>query len=513
MADLPDPVRSKRQQFLDNIPLGNFLLGPEAIRSYGTGLGMTLGGAAGGPLGAAGGGYAGSVLTQSLQGALPEIFGEPPIAGQLATATEDVLGNVAGQGIAKGVPWLYKTGKGILGPATESGRARLLQKLAETLGPYIQKGKWISPLAESDNPLTRLNVTSLTDQLSKKGVQLTVPQIVPHNFLLEMQALAKDTPEVLGKQQEGILRMAEDAVKPTEFGHNAQIGAYVKDIFGRQRPVNATKVYGSIVHGKKPGVNQSMDEWVQQVVDETGLDLGNKPVRSLLSQTTEITPFKQLVKAIGPDRARITLTKDAFEHAFDRQTGQFNSKALYEYFTKHRAQFNHAAEEMEKKFGTKASDLKSAWNQLIFGAEKAGIGRAGASRALEFQMSSATAGLMAAIPTIGFMNYPAMRSLGLLGKVGIIGPRIGKALNDPELVRTFAALRSVPANSTASLPKVQKLFELLAKKGIPISTSAGADYFILSGNQIVPAGTTKENLEREMKEFKKEEEVENPWAN
>lgn len=492
---LPEPVRTKRDQFLDRIPLGNFLLGPEAIRGYGTTAGMALGGAASGgnPLGALAGGGIGSVLTSSLQGSMPEIFGEPPTRGQFATAGLDLAGAVAGKGVAKALPYIpdaAKIGWQLFSPTgREALAARVLSRFNNSMNPLVRNQEFIPPIAETG---FRYSVPNMVNQLRDKfGFRFSLPQLVPSPALNEAQALAKESPEFMANQAKQVLQMGEDLLKASDVK-----GDLITDAFGKARPASASSY--SVVTGKKPNLFQSMDDWINQVIDETKInDLGAKPVESALSMLGELNPFKELVGRIGVDRARITLLKDAFEKSFDRQAGRFKPDILYDYFQKHRAQFNHIAKENEKVFGTKASDLRSAWNRFVFVAGRSSLGSEAASRAIEFQATNAAFGIAAAIPTIGLMNYPVMRGVGMLGKLSIIGPRLGRLMMDDNMVRKVTDLMQMKPTDKAFLPAWKKIATFMKDQGIPFSTAAGTDYFIGADGQPIPAGKTVDNLKNE----------------
>jgi hypothetical protein len=103
---------------------------------------------------------------------------------------------------------------------------------------------------------------------------------------------------------------------------------------------------------------------------------------------------------------------------------------------------------------------------------------------------SAAQSSIPALMILGPGSYPAVRALGVASKFYFIGPRLGKAMTDPELVNQMIILAKSNANSPAHKSRFSKFTKMLWDKGIPLTTRTGVDIMVNPKNgEEIPVGT------------------------
>jgi len=457
---LPPPAKSKRDLLGEEL-MGKFLydmmLSPSAMRGNATAIGQLAGGAGAGLLtkspaaavaGHRAGGMAGSVAMQQLQRIAPTIFGEPPVdESMLANAVVDDLGTMAGGMAGKG---LFNAGKFAID--LMRGKAGLQAKFAgKVLGenPYnIPK----TDLLDESGLVPTDTVGSVAKDLMARDFPIAAPQLMDSPMGINIFSQSKPGKEFLMKQDAAVKKLADELLEPGV----------------KNNPIQTN-------------VNTSLDAVVKMLQEKTGwVPASTNPRQALRKVVESTTNFKKFMDEVGPNRARVALMQDWFEHAYVPKERVFDVGRLSSYMHKNRAVFNSLAEAAEKSSKqqfrpagvppVKASDLKASWNRFVHAAEFASkrAGR-GETRALEMESVNAAMGAAASALTTGVKpTYPATRAAGVFSKIGWIGPGLAKAWANPKMVNDLTRLMETRAGSLAQATALKNLGMESLKQGIRV---------------------------------------------
>jgi hypothetical protein len=486
---LPEPIDSARDRLGKKL-MGEFLydmlLSPPAMRSHATGAGMVGGSAVMPGLGTFAGGLLGNLGMQGAQRVAPEMFGEPPIESGGETALMDTGASLAGGAIGggavragrlagKGAKW---AGLGLAALATDKGKKRLAARVFDMMGdaPFERQVRY---------PGSSTGFSSTEDyfvkDLVKRGMPISAAQMQMTPTGLAIMAQNRTGKEFLRDQSQYVENMGKELVKALAPNPGKAVNPY-----------------------------QSMDEIARWLQKSIRWNRGSfTPKADLKGALTELPKFEDLQKQIGPDRARQVLLMDWMDEAYDGSLGKHNPAKLAKYMEKRKSMFDSVAKAVEVDTGgaVKASGLKADWNRFLAAGSIAARGNDIGGRALEMEATNAGTALLAALPTIGLMNYPVARSLGVASKIGFIGPRMAKAMTDRDVIQEMIKLQTARANSAAHQSAFRSFLKVAAKKGIPLSArDASGTWMDLQYNptqgSFVPSAPTNESIEQEMS---------NPW--
>lgn len=443
------PKINVRQALIEKVPLGNFLLGPEAMRGYGTMAGAAVGGTLGAGAaglgaipGAAFGGYVGNRLVNEAQSWFPGVLGEPSQDGK-STAAIDSASNMLGAGVAKVAPKLF----------FKSGRQDLLAKVAN---------KFIGTKPEDQlttyaiNPNFQTSLRPSISELQKAGMPMTIGQIKGSPLALEMEKTASGHSDIVKAQGQYIRNMAKNLMDNSTLNLSSK---------------GKTDIYNW-------GMGNTA-EWLAKTTPKVAMELSQHtdPEKWLANKLGTIYQYKDFTRLVGADKAHTVLFKDALENSTNTD-GIFDPIALYNYFRKNKDSFNYIAKQMEKEGVGKASEMKASWNRFIYANLIAHRGKQVSEKALELQ---ATNGLLTAgisLPILGLGSYPAMRSLAVGGKLTLIGPAIGKAFSDPKVVDKMMQLSTNAKNNPSNVNAFKTIAKWAWKNGVPFTAMNGENIMI-----------------------------------
>jgi hypothetical protein len=446
---LPPPVDLLRARILKKIPLGEFLLGDSAMRSYGTAGGVQAGATVGASLGPGGaliggalGGYAGNRLMQAGQELFPGVLGEPPVNPNSTAITDTVL-----YGMSKPISTL-------VGKLIEKGMPGVAAWLGKKMGTDPAKQTFTHPLnpeyvGYADKPIRDAITT---------GFPTSVGQVKDSVFASELEKIAPNSLDLQDKQ--------------------------LRFILGESKDLTKTKAGTSIP------LKSGRDATAFKATINSGTLITPKFLRSASTNTTD---FFKLTKLIGEQDASAHLWKDTLEQAFDKSTGGFNPSKLADLMYRNRDVFNFNAKQLSKSTGAKASDLKASWNRFLWENILYSRGKKVSERGMDIAASNAGLSTIVAIPMLGPMSYPVARGGATAAKFMLFGPRLGKAFSDPEVVQALTNLRRMPAGNPGIIGNVRKIAAWSIKNGVPLTTVGGVDGFLNPSMEFTPIEDIKKS--------------------
>lgn len=425
---------------LDLTELLNSLRSPSAIRGYGTTAGSIAGGLVGQPIL---GGIAGNALTNLAQSYFPETLG-PASPNPIETALVDSLVNYGGGKVAEGIlkvgePLKLLRNK-ILGKPDNS----IVAYLASKWGTKPSERKVVSAL----NPTYNTDLESSVKQLIQEKAPLSLGEITGKEGTKEFGLLAGGAGDRIVDQNVWLQKKAGELL-------GSKLGAVQRQNLLRYGPDNTTEwiVNSNPILRVMPGG----PELVKNATKDLGL-------------------FEKLAQVAGPEKAHIALFKDALESSLDE--GVWDAGKLFSYFTKNRDFFNRSAQLLEAKGVAKASDLKASWNRFIHANSLMQSSRSTSRRGMEMALTNAGISAAVGIPILGPLSYPAWRAAAGAGRILLVGPALGKAFNNPEVVEQFVKLTTNSANNPANTGIIKKLASWAWKNGIAWKSTEGVDFMI-----------------------------------
>ena len=447
-----------RERVLSKIPLGEDLLGASALRSYGTMLGAVGGGFLGTGAGGLGavpgmgyGGYVGNRLVNEAQSWLPSILGQPS-ADPKSTAALDSAANLSGIGLSKVIGGILKA---LPSTVSTSSRRNLQAKLLKYFGQSPETQISANPLRPTDpmNPLGAIQ------ELRAKGFPVTSGQATASPVLLEFEKMAKNHPEIAAKQAEMIKSMGQDLL--TEGNKNISWQSK------QMRELGINRGYGETAN------------WLRRTtpIAEDIIPKGTSGEAWIRKQVSTLDDFTKFTQMVGPEKSKYVLIKDMLEKSLEKE-GVFDANKMFNIYKEKRDLFNLAAKNSEKSGGAKASDLKASWNRFMYANLLRNRGTQVSTRGMEIAAAQGGVSGGAGLILLGADSYPAVRVAASLVKYTLVGPAVGKAFSNPEIVDQLTKLMVNKAGHPANVPTFKRIVAWAWKNGISFKTTEGMDVTI-----------------------------------